>query len=187
MRPILLIPGLGNSGPGHWQSLWEGNIRYAKRVEMPNWDYPHLHDWVEALDAAIRDASEIAPPILVAHSLGCITVAHWADRYQRPIHGALLVAPPDVERTGTVPAADSPRDDVQEIFSGFAPIPLFSLPFPSHVVASSNDPYTSIHRAQEFAEAWGSVFTDLGPRGHINTASGHGEWPRGEAFLQDLM
>jgi uncharacterized protein len=176
MRPILIIPGYGNSGPGHWQSLWENSLRDAKRVRMPNWDFPHRADWIEALDAAIREASEIAPPILVAHSLGCITVAHWTDRYQRPIHGALLVAPVDVE-----------RPDTPEVVKDFAPVPMFGLPFPSHVVASSDDPFTSLQRAREFADAWDSLFTDLGPRGHINTASGFGEWPRGEAFLQDLM
>ena len=176
MRPILIIPGFGNSGPGHWQSLWEGSVRNAKRVRMPNWDFPHLADWVEALDAAIREAGEIAPPVLVAHALGCITIAHWADRYQRPVHGALLVAPMDVERPDTL-----------ETVKDFAPIPMFGLPFHSHVVASNNDPYTSLERAREFADAWDSLFTDLGPRGHINTASGFGEWPRGEAFLQDLI
>lgn len=176
MRPILLIPGYGNSGPGHWQSYWEANLRDARRVEMPNWDFPHRADWVEALDAAIRRAGEVAAPVLVAHSLGCIAVAHWARGYQRPVHSALLVAPVDVERPDALPAI---RD--------FAPIPLFGLPFPSHVVASGSDPYTALERSRAFADAWNSGFTDLGPRGHINTAAGFGEWPRGEALLQDLL
>jgi len=176
MRPILMIPGYGNSGPGHWQSLWEANLRYAKRVQMPNWDYPHRADWVEALDTAIREASHNMPPVLVAHSLGCLAVAHWAQRYQRPIHGALLVAPVDVE-----------RPEALDVLRDFAPIPRLGLPFPSHVVASSDDPLASLQRTREFADAWNSFFTDLGPCGHINTAAGYGEWPRGDAFLQDLI
>jgi uncharacterized protein len=176
MRPVLIIPGHGDSGPGHWQSLWEANLRYAKRVQMPNWDFPHRADWVDALDSAIREASQVMPPVLVAHSLGCLAVAHWARRYQRPVHGALLVAPVDVERPDTLTAVKD-----------FAPIPMFGLPFPSHVVASSNDPYASLERSREIADAWDSLFTVLGPRGHINTAAGYGEWPRGEAFLQDLI
>jgi predicted alpha/beta hydrolase family esterase len=176
MRPILIIPGYGNSGPGHWQSLWEANLRYAKRVQMPNWDFPHCASWVEALDTAIRAISQELPPVLVAHSLGCLAVAHWARRYQRPVHNALLVAPVDVE-----------RQDVLEAMKDFAPIPMFALPFPSHVVASSDDPYTSIERSREIADAWDSHFTNVGPRGHINTASGFGEWPRGDAFLQDMI
>ena len=176
MRAILLIPGYGNSGPGHWQTLWEGSVRDARRVEMPNWDFPHRTDWVEALDTAIRDASPTAPPLLVAHSLGCLAVAHWARSYQQPIHGALLVAPVDVDRPDALAAV---RD--------FAPVPMSTLPFPSHLVASSDDPYTPLERARAMADAWGSRFTSLGPCGHINGAAGFGEWPRGEAFLQELL
>jgi uncharacterized protein len=176
MRPILIIPGYGDSGPGHWQSLWEFNRKYAKRVQMPNWDFPHCPDWVEALDSAIREASQTMPPVLVAHDIGCLAVAHWARRYQSPVHGALLVAPIDVE-----------RPDAKDVLKSFAPIPMFGLPFRSHVVASTDDPFLSIERAREIADAWDCLFTELGPRGHINTASGQGEWPRGEAFLQDLI
>ncbi len=187
MHPILLIPGHGDSGPGHWQSLWEANVRYARRVEMPNWLFPHRADWVEALDDAIRDASGLAPPVLVAHSLGCIAVAHWARYSQRKVHGALLVAPADLERPEHWPAADPEGIDVVAATRDFTPIPMVGLPFPSQVVASSDDPFTSLERAQSFAEAWGSQFRNVGPCGHINTASGFGEWPRGEAFLQELL
>lgn len=176
MRPILLIPGHRNSGPGHWQSLWEGNMRYAKRVAMPNWEFPHCADWVEALDGAVREASQVAPPVLVAHALGCLAVAHWAQRYQRMIHSAMLVAPVDAERS-----------DAPEFMREFAPIPMFGLPFRAHVIVSSNDPWMSLQRATELADAWDALFTNLGPRGHIDTAAGYGEWPRGEAFLQDLV
>ena len=172
-HPILLIPGLSNSGPGHWQSLWEASLSNISRVQMPNWDFPHRPHWVEALDGAIRKANEEAPPILVAHSLGCITVAHWAAANLRPVHAALLVAPSDVER-------------FPDQFPSFIPIPLRILPFRTRVVASSDDPFVTLDRAQAFADAWGSQFTDLGPRGHINTASGFGPWARGEGFLEEL-
>jgi len=177
MRRILLVPGYLNSGLGHWQSIWEAQLRDARRVEMPNWAFPHRADWVEALDQAIRRANDDgAPPVLVGHSLGCIAIAHWAEAYERPVHGALLVAPTDVEAPTTL-----------EVLRGFAPVPRFGLPFPTRVVASSDDPYLSIDRARAFAEAWDASFTDIGPRGHINTAAGFGEWPRGEALLRELM
>ena len=177
MPQILIVPGYQNSGPGHWQSLWEAQMADARRVEMPNWEFPRRVEWIEALDDAIRRANEEGgPPLLVAHSLGCLAVVHWAQEGGQPVHGALLVAPPDVERPDTL-----------EILRDFAPIPHFGLPFPSRVVASSDDPYVSRERARAFAEAWGSAFTELGPRGHINTASGFGEWPRGEALLAELL
>ncbi len=176
MRPVLFIPGYGNSGPGHWQSLWEPLFPNSRRVPMPNWFAPRLGPWVEALDVAILRCLEEAPPILVAHDLGCIAVAHWSDRYGRSIHGALLVAPTDPE-----------RPNAPEHVRAFAPIPPRGLPFPSRVVASGNDPQVSLARAQGLADLWGSTFTDLGPRGHLNGASGHGEWPRGQALLRELF
>jgi predicted alpha/beta hydrolase family esterase len=177
MHPILLVPGYQNSGPGHWQSLWEATMPGARRVEMPNWEHPHREAWVEALDDAVLHAiHEGAPPLLVAHSLGCLAVVHWARRHQRPVHGALLVAPPDVE-----------REDTLEVLKEFAPIPLFALPFPARLVASSDDPHASIERSRFWADAWRTSFTDIGPRGHINGASGFGEWPRGEALLAEMI
>lgn len=174
--PILFVPGLGNAGPGHWLTLWEASLREASRVEMPNWDFPHRPDWVEALDEAVRRAAETAPPLLVAHGLGCLAVAHWAGESRRPVHGALLVAPTDVEAPGT-----------PEVLASFAPVPLAGLPFESRVVASSDDPTVRLERALAFARAWRSRFTDAGPRGHLDPASGHGPWALGEALLQDLL
>lgn len=177
MRTILLVPGLGNAGPGHWLSLWEGALRQARRVSMPNWDHPHRPDWVEALDQAIRRANDGGtPPILVAHALGCLAIAHWAAERHQPVHAALLVAPPDVERPESLEALKS-----------WAPIPWRGLPFQARVVASSSDPHCSLQRARAMAEAWDAAFTDVGPRGHLNPASGYGEWPRGEALLQELF
>jgi hypothetical protein len=130
---------------------------------------------VEALDAAVLQAQATAPPLLVAHGLGCLTVAHWAEAYRRPIHAALLVAPTD---------AESPQ--APELFASFAPIPLHSLPFETRVVASSNDPFVSLERAKLFADAWLARFTNAGAKGHLHTASGHGPWAQGEALLEDL-
>ncbi len=171
---VLIVPGWTNSGPEHWQSLWErADPRRVRRVEQRDWDAPDPDDWVRALDAAI--ATEREPVVLVAHSLGCIAVAHWAASYDRPVAGALLVAPADVER------ADAP-----EPIRCFAPIPLRRLPFRSIVVASSNDEYLSMGRAGHFARCWGSELVPVGAAGHINTAAGYGLWPQGERLLDAL-
>ena len=173
MSPILLLPGYLNAGPGHWQSLWEGTQRGARRVEMPNWDFPHKADWIEALDDAITACTE--PPLLVGHGLGCLTIVHWAATSAREVRGALLVAPVDVERR-----------DTPALLRGFGPIPRETLPFPALVAASSNDPFLSLRKARALATDWGARFMDLGPRGHMNAASGHGPWIRGEALLAEL-
>lgn len=177
-RPILLVPGWRNSGPGHWQSLWEAQLPDARRVEMPNWEFPRRAEWVEALDdaLALHLRFDGAPPVLVGHSVGCLAIVHWAFTHQRPVHGALLVAPADVEREQ---AAEELRD--------FAPIPRGALPFPAQVVAAENDPFLDPDRARGFADAWRGRFTLVAQGGHLNAASGFGPWPKGEALLKELM
>lgn len=174
--PILIIPGHYGSGPGHWQSLWEESMPGASRVPMPNWEFPRRPDWVEALDEAVRRANETAPPLLVAHSLGCLAVAHWAaSGSRRSVHAALLVAPTDVE-----------RPELDLLLPGWAPVPLRSLGFPARVVASSDDPYVTLERARAFADAWQARFTHAGAKGHLNAAAGYGPWALGEGLLEDL-
>lgn len=174
MRPILLVPGYSGSGPDHWQSHWERSYPTAVRVEQRDWLRPERAEWVEALDRAVAEAE--APPVLAAHSLGCLAVVHWAAAHSRPVAGALLVAPPDVE-----------QEDTPEVLRGFAPVPLRPLPFPGIVVASSDDPYTSLARARAFADAWRARWENVGRAGHINTASGLGRWPGGERLLGELL
>lgn len=170
---IILIPGLHDSGPQHWQSIWATQHPEYLRVKQRDWDTPVCRDWVEELDKAVVAAGPGA--VLAAHSLACATVAHWADSHKRPIVGALLVAPTDVE------APSYPLGSI-----GFAPMPLRELPFRSIVVASSNDPYVSLERAHQFAAAWGSDLIAVGAAGHINTDSGHGAWAAGQQLLQKL-
>ncbi len=58
-------------------------------------------------------------------------------------------------------------------------MPLIPLPFPSIVVASTDDPCVSLDRAELFARSWGSRLVNLGKAGHINSASRLGSWPEG--------
>src|SRR5438128_1094161 len=136
MQPVatLILPGLGNSGPEHWQTRWEREDPSARRVHQADWDTPRCADWAAALAAAV--AAEPGPVVLVAHSSSCALVAHWA-RSAAPGHvarvrGALLVAPSDPE---------GPRYPAGP--TGFGPVPLDRLPFPSVVVASADDVYVS--------------------------------------------
>ena len=173
MQPVsvLILPGLGNSGPDHWQSLWEAAYGY-ERVEQANWDTPQLGDWLANLERAV--AAVDGPVVLVAHSLACSLVAHFAKTRPSQVLGAFLVSPADVESTRCTP------DEVR----CFSPIPLTPLPFPAQVVASSDDPYVDRERAELFAKRWGAAFTDIGRAGHINANSGLGAWPEGHAEFQ---
>lgn len=174
MPPVLILPGLGNSGPEHWQTHWEKRNPDFVRVEQRDWDNPNRDEWIVTLDGAI--ARQLAPPLLVAHSLACTLVAHWAARHSRPVFGAMLVAPSDIE---------SPAHTPPEV-RGFSPMPLAHLPGKNIVVASEDDPYVGIARAEMFAKAWDARFAIAGRLGHINGASGLGDWPQGLRLLNEL-
>lgn len=176
--PCLIVPGLCCSGADHWQTLWERHRTDCRRVELGDWDDPTLEGWVSRLDRAIRAADR--PPVLVAHSLGCLAVAWWAawagDGASRHVAGALLVAPPDVD-----------REDRDPRLARFAPTPSARLPFPALMVASRNDPYAVLDRSRAMAAAWGARLIDLGEAGHINAQSGLGAWPRGQRLLDGII
>jgi len=173
--PVLIVPGLGGSGRDHWQSRWQARLPDARRVEQADWDRPDRAGWIARLDEAVAQAKR--PPILVAHSLSCALVVCWAAMHARPLRAALLVAPADVgSNTRTPPEAHV-----------FRPLPMTRLTFPAIVVASRDDPYVAFERATAMAKAWGAELVDIGNAGHINTASGYGEWPAGERLLAQLL
>lgn len=168
---ILIVPGWRGSGPGHWQSLWAQQLPGALRVEQDDWVTPTRSAWVSALENTILAAPK--PVVIVAHSLGCIATSHLGAKATARIKAALLVAPANPER--------------RAVLSDFAPTPCQLLPYRSILVASRNDPYCSIRLAGAYARAWGSEFVSLQQAGHINIASGHGDWPLGLALLHALL
>ncbi|WP_353815123.1 RBBP9/YdeN family alpha/beta hydrolase [Agromyces sp. SYSU T00266] len=176
-HPLVIVPGIGGSGPGHWQSRWEAALPGTVRIAPASWDEPELADWVAAIDRAV--AASHAPPVLVAHSLGCLAVAHWAveaDAASARTAGAFLVAPPDPAGPAFPDAAT-----VGEFTAAVGPIGIAAT-----VLASSDDPYSELARSAEFAATWGAGFVELGARGHVNAASGLGEWPEGLQLLEDV-
>jgi len=172
--PALVVPGIGDSGPGHWQTCWERQHLHWRRVRQRDWAHPVCDEWVAALHAAVVQAS--VPPLLIAHSMGCLTVVHWASRSALPVRAALLVAVPDPE-AAMFPATAK----------GFRPVPSARLPWPSLLVASTDDPFGSAAFARRCAAAWGSEYVEIGAVGHINAESGVGAWPAGLALLQRLL
>lgn len=171
---VLILPGWQNSGPGHWQSRWEA-LHGFRRVDQHDWMTPRRGDWIARLEDVILGSD--GPVVLVAHSLGCILTAAWAQvsRSTARVQGALLVAPGDPE-----------RDELRGVLPTWAPIVRDRLPFPSLLLGSHDDPYCSLAKAQSLADAWGSRFIDCGLCGHINAESGLGDWPDGLALLREL-
>jgi len=172
---ILLLPGWLNSGPTHWQSLWESQFG-DERVQQDDWTWPRRGDWMARLDELIL--ADRRPVVLVAHSLGCQLVAAWAahSHHTARVQAALLVAPPDTE-----------REDMPPQLHNWRPIVRQPLPFPAVAVVSADDPYCTPERAAAMVAAWGAIYLEAGPLGHLNHESGLGAWPEGRALLERLI
>jgi len=171
---LLNVPGWTGSGPGHWMSLWERDDPRIVRVQQADWDRPDPAAWTAELEASVRRAATAV--VLVAHSCGVSTVQRWAQPGERRVACAFLVAPPDPEQPDALVAV-----------SCFGPMNGLALPFPSLVVASSNDPTCILPRAEQFARDWDARFVSVGDAGHLNTASGHGPWLEGRKLLAALI
>jgi hypothetical protein len=174
---VLVLPGWHGSGPAHWQTRWQAQYPDLIRVEQRDWVSPRRDDWVDQLDRAVDRAD--GPVYFVAHSLGCIALAHWANVAGdlSNIAGALFVSPPCFLTPGDAPRA----------IQNFFPVPTARLAFTSILVASENDPYVTYSAAARLARAWGSELVSAGRAGHINVESGHGDWPEGERLLDVLL
>jgi uncharacterized protein len=180
---ILIIPGLGGSEPEHWQSRWEAKLPSARRVVQDDWERPELAAWRGRIAEEVECAER--PVVLVAHSLGVLAAAHAAPLFAKgangsKVKGAFMVAPPSQNIL-------SMFDTVDPAFLAFPSEPLA---FPTLLIASRDDKYSSFAESEAFAKVLGAKMVDAGFSGHINSESGHGPWPEGlmclAAFLKGL-
>lgn len=168
MNTTLIVPGLNGSGPTHWQSWFEVHIKASRRVHQADWSRPDLAEWAARVAEAIDDAP--TPVWIVAHSFGCLATVAASRTHGARIAGALLVAPADPGRFGLS-----------------AELPTNALPFPTVLVASTNDPWARLMTAGYWAHRWGSHFINIGAAGHINVDAGYGPWPEGLAIFDALQ
>ncbi|MEU1784819.1 alpha/beta fold hydrolase [Streptomyces sparsogenes] len=177
---VVIVPGLRDHVPDHWQTILANKIADARTVPPLTHDRLSCDAQVAALDEVLADVS--GPVVLVAHSAGVMTTVHWAGRHRRPVTGALLAAPPDFDTP--LPPGYPTLEALTE--NGWTPVPRTPLPFPSIVAASMNDPLADFDRVAGLAAAWGSRLENLGSVGHLNPACGYGEWSRAEEFIRAL-
>jgi predicted alpha/beta hydrolase family esterase len=177
---VLIVPGLREHVAEHWQTLLEARLCKVRSVPPLETDKLDCSKRVEAIQHELEQID--GPLILVAHSAGVLMIAHWAARHSRPIKGALLAAPPDLDAQWPqgYPSAETLRTQ------GWDPLPEGRLPFRSLVAASTNDHLASLSAATRMAEGWGSELLNLGEVGHLNPAAGYGRWPQAEALILEL-
>lgn len=171
---VLVIPGLHDSGPTHWQSHLQTRFRHALRVRQQDWSTPDLDAWATRIHATLA-AQPPARWVAVAHSFGCLALLRHLTLQQPHRHrghgvqSALLVAPADPGRF-KLEAQLSLRPALDTV-----------------LVASETDPWMAYAQARQWAGTWGSRLINLGDAGHINVASGHGPLPLAAALTRQLI
>lgn len=166
--PVLIVPGLRNSDDRHWQSLWQVRLPHSKRIQVEDWNTPNLNAWRAAI--AVELAQQDEPVVLIAHSFGALASAAIAAEFPTKVAAVLLVAPADPDKFGI--AQQLPQD---------------FLPVPATVIASSNDPWMTEHKAAYWALLWGADYLRIKQVGHINSDSHLGLWPEGINQLRSLL
>lgn len=157
---LLIVPGLGDSGPSHWQTWLQQGDRHALRVEQRDWMSPDLDRWAARIASTLERAGP-GPWIAAAHSFGCLALVRYlAQQPRSDIAAALLVAPADPAKFGVG-----------------ALLPASALPAPSVLVGSETDPWMSAAEARRWAQRWASQWINLGAAGHINAEAGFGSLP----------
>lgn len=180
---IVIVPGLRDHVAEHWQTLLEAKLSKTRTVvSVPPLETDKLSCAARVIAIERTLASVEGAVLIVAHSGGVVMLTHWAAQSQRVVQGALLAAPPDFD---TPLPAGYPTLEVLQA-NGWLPVPRAPLPFPSIVAASTNDPLARLERVQEMARDWGSRLVNVGAVGHLNPASGFGEWPQAEALIREL-
>lgn len=155
---LLIVPGLHDSGPAHWQTWLHALHPDALRVRQDDWSLPALERWADRIGETLEGVR--GPVIAVAHSFGCLALAQLLGWGESRIAAALLVAPADPERFGLQKRLHA------------APLPARTT-----LVASDTDPWMSAAEALRWARCWGSHFHNLGDAGHINAEAGFGPLP----------
>jgi len=102
---ILIVPGLREHVPNHWQTLLAAKLPKVLSVAPLETDKLSCTARVDAIERAMVKID--GPVIIVAHSAGAMMVAHWAaTRIASKVRGALLAAD---GRTSTRLFADGGR------------------------------------------------------------------------------
>jgi predicted alpha/beta hydrolase family esterase len=174
---VLVIPGLRDSGPTHWQTWLQGQYRGSVRVKQSHWDRPDLDAWAAQIARTIAKAPTSTTWVAVAHSFGCLALARYLKDLNPVlspsgggIRSALLVAPADPVKFQVVEALSTP-----------------GLGLPTTVIGSENDPWMPLSSARDWADHWGARFINLGAVGHINTESGFGPWPLARFHVDQMI
>ena len=158
---LLFVPETGPVHPDHWIARWSAKLSTARIVAALD---------PQATPSGVIAAARFAerPVLLIAYSTGAVAAALAAEAMKEfDVRGAFLVAPPSDDALASLDGGVWPQ------------IPRGRLPWPSVLVASRTDPWSSHRQSLALASDWGADFVDAGESGRIDADSGHGPWPDG--------
>ena len=177
---VLIVHGLGGSGPDHWQTwlrhgLLDRGVEVAYPV-LPDPDEPQLEAWLDLLGGEV---SRLGPNGLVVacHSLGAVTWLHLASRTDRRLADRVLLVAPPSSGAGVAEIAE------------FVPAPMDpgavarAATTTRLVCSDAGDPYRP--EAPELFEPLGVPIDVIEGGGHLNTDAGYGPWPAVEGWCLD--
>ncbi|CCH28707.1 alpha/beta hydrolase [Actinosynnema sp. NPDC047251] len=172
----LILHGLGGSGPTHWQNWLAGELaHHGGQVDLPQFtlpDAPRLHVWLAELREHLAAAPSSGERVVVAHSLACLLWLHHAagefDEALR-VDRVLLVAPVSPEFAG------------EPLISEFLDVPLDPTTVrragaSTRLVLGEGDPYCTVVRGKELAEALRLDVDVIVGGAHLNVAADYGPW-----------
>jgi predicted alpha/beta hydrolase family esterase len=168
MADYLIVPGLNNSGPEHWQTQWQQQLDSVARVEQQHWEKPELDTWA---DNVVEQIKQTQPRWIIAHSFGCLATVRALTREKvRKQERAELSS---VEGLFFVAPADPDKFAVRDL------LPEETLKTPAVIVGSFTDPWFGWEKLALLAKQWNVPLLSAGDAGHINVESGHGAWKEG--------
>jgi predicted alpha/beta hydrolase family esterase len=131
---VLIVPGLRGAMAQLWQTLLEARLPRVRSVAPMGLENLDCAARVATVD---REAQAIEGPlVIVAHSAGCIIVAHRALQTKRAVHGASLATPPDFQ--SPIPESYTTIKALRD--AGWLPVPRSGYPF-----AASSPPAATTH------------------------------------------
>jgi predicted alpha/beta hydrolase family esterase len=167
---LLVIPGLNDSGPAHWQTWLQGQYgRRALRVEQDDWANPDLERWAQRVEVTLARHPRVRW-VAVAHSFGCLALLRFLAQGGEGVQAALLVAPADPAKFGVA-----------------TKLPHAHLAVPSVLLASENDPWMRFESVCAWGRVWGSQLISLGAAGHVNVDAGFGRLPQAKAVVEQMV
>jgi predicted alpha/beta hydrolase family esterase len=194
---VLIIPGLHDSGHGHWQSWLQTQYKGAVRVRQQDWDAPDLQAWSDRIAQTLSRPGREGKWVAVAHSFGTLALAHYLAQHQAAhsrgqnvaAHAgeSVSLAGPALAPAGRIVSALMVAPADPHKFDVAHRLPDQGLGIPATVIGSENDPWMPLARAQHWARQWGAGFVNLGQAGHINTESGFGPWPLARLKVDQLI